>query len=83
MSTIRHWFDANTEGEAVLAQAPSNAWYRITVKNTGPVDMTGVVLNDGALGIVDYAVGDIAAGQQVVLTSGQTRQTLLPRPLYR
>jgi hypothetical protein len=72
------WFDANTEGAAVLAQAPSNAWYRITVKNTGPVDMTGVVLNDGTLGILDYPVGDIAAGQQVVLTSGQIPKLYYP-----
>jgi hypothetical protein len=72
------WFDANTEEDAVLAQAPSNAWYRITVKNTGLVDMTNVVLNDGTLGIVDYPVGTIAAGQEVMLTSGDIPKLYYP-----
>ena len=65
------WKDANTEGDALIVQAPSDAWYRITVKNIGPVGLTDVILNDGTIGIFDYEVGDIASGAEVVLTSAQ------------
>jgi hypothetical protein len=66
-----NWVDANSEGTALVTQAPSDAYYRITVTNTGPAGLTNVVLNDGTLGIVNYNVGDIAAGASVVLTSGE------------
>ncbi|MFC1695440.1 hypothetical protein ACFL1C_04875 [Pseudomonadota bacterium] len=73
-----NFFDANTEGDALAIQAPSDAWYRITVINTGPVDMTNVVLSDGTLGIFNYPVGDIASGNQVVLTSGEITELYYP-----
>lgn len=73
-----NWFDANSEGEAVVALAPADAWYRVTISNLGGVDLVNVVLNDGALGIVDHVVGAIAAGQQVVLTSGQLEALYYP-----
>ncbi len=63
------WFDANTEGEALLTQAPSDAYYRFTVKNLGLVGLTNVHVTDGTLGI-DEIVADIPAGQQIVLTNG-------------
>ena len=73
-----NFFPADSEGEALTTQAPSNAWYRITVRNTGPVDLVDVEMSDGALGIFNYPVGDIAAGQQVVLTSGQIGELYYP-----
>jgi hypothetical protein len=54
------WFDANDPPfpEAGLGD---NAWYRLTVKNTGSTALTNVLVNDTELGIVDFPVGDLAA----------------------
>lgn len=60
--------DADTVGTALVTQAPSDAYYRITINNDGPVGLTNVILNDGTLGITDYDVGDIGVGGSVVLT---------------
>ncbi|MBT8048581.1 MAG: hypothetical protein HKN57_13540 [Xanthomonadales bacterium] len=73
-----NFFPADSEGDALTTQAPSNAWYRITVKNNGPVDLTNVSMSDGTLGIFDYPVGDIASGQQVVLASGEISELYYP-----
>lgn len=64
------WVDANTVGEALVTQAPDDVYYRITIRNVGTVAVENIVLNDGTLGITDYAVGTIAAGNEVVLTNG-------------
>lgn len=73
-----NWSDANTEGAALETQAPSDAWYRITVRNVGSVDLVNVVLNDGTLGIFDFAVADIPVGGEVVLTSGEIAALFFP-----
>ena len=65
------WFDANTEGTAPTAVFPSDALYRLTVTNIGSAPLTNVVVNDGTLGIVNHAVGNLAPGAFVVLTQGE------------
>ena len=49
----------------------ADATYRLTVTNTGDADLVNVVVNDAELGIVNFPVGDLPAGQTVVLTSSQ------------
>jgi uncharacterized repeat protein (TIGR01451 family) len=68
------WLDANDPGSAPLVVFPSGALYRLTVENTGNVPIENVVVNDATLGIVDYAVGTLTAGQVVVLTAAQIPQ---------
>ncbi len=66
------WYDANVPADYPPAvEAPAGALYRVEVCNTGGVDLTNVVVNDPELGVVDYLVGDLAAGECVTLTSGE------------
>ncbi|MDH4020694.1 MAG: zinc-dependent metalloprotease [Xanthomonadales bacterium] len=64
------WFDADTAGSAPTVEAPSGAQYRVTLNNNGSVNLINVRLNDIALGISNYSVGNLAAGGSVILDSG-------------
>jgi hypothetical protein len=52
----------------------SNLMYRFLVTNCGAADLTGVVIDDQQLGIADYPVGTLKAGDTVTLTSEQIPQ---------
>lgn len=67
------FFDANDPASAPSTIAGGSALYRITVTNTGISDLENVVIDDDTLG-VDVLVGDLVAGQTVVLTQDQTPQ---------
>jgi uncharacterized repeat protein (TIGR01451 family) len=64
------WFDANDAATAPQAEFPSDAWYRLTVTNTGTTDLVNVTVNDPTLGIVDFVIGSLAQGEVVVLAQG-------------
>ena len=64
------WFDANDAGSAPTADAPSDAYYRLTVTNTGTTDLENITVSDPTLGLVDVPVGNLAIGESVVLDSG-------------
>ncbi len=64
------WYDGSTP--SILP--PVNAWYRLTVTNTGTADLDNVVVNDAELGIVNYSIGFLAVGDSVTLTSGDISQ---------
>ncbi len=65
------WYDASLPADFPPAVAyPAGAMYRITVFNTGQVDLVNVTVDDPVLGIAGYLVGDLAAGASVLLTSG-------------
>ncbi|MDZ4348674.1 MAG: hypothetical protein U1A22_03975 [Xanthomonadaceae bacterium] len=65
------WFDANDVAGAPVAQAPSDALYRFTVRNIGTTNLVNVTVSDATLGIVDYFVGNLAVGGEVVITEGE------------
>lgn len=48
-------------------QPPQDAWYKITVKNTGTSDLENVEVSDQDLFIYSYLLGDLAVGEEVVL----------------
>ncbi|MDZ4348830.1 MAG: hypothetical protein U1A22_04770 [Xanthomonadaceae bacterium] len=64
------WFDANDAGSAPTAFAPSDAYYRLTVTNTGTADLENITVSDPTLGLVDVPVDNLAIGASVVLDSG-------------
>lgn len=70
------WRDANLAGDADVPQGlfGDDAYYRITVTNTGSVDLENVVVNDAALGITDHPVGGLAVGASVVLEQGEIEE---------
>ncbi|MGK2925682.1 MAG: DUF7507 domain-containing protein [Lysobacterales bacterium] len=69
--------DANDAASAPVVHWPAGAIYRIIVKNTGAVALDGVVINDPALGITNYApigvggAGKLAIDEEVIVTSAQ------------
>jgi hypothetical protein len=68
------FFDANDSASAPATAVGGGALYRLTVTNTGTSDLVNVVINDATLGIVNFLVGNLAAGQTVVLTAGEIPQ---------
>ena len=73
------WHDANAEPFPTAVTDPLNpvtALYRITVSNVGDVPLTGVVVSDPTLGIVNYAPlgaggpGTLGVAETVVIDSG-------------
>ena len=64
------WFDANDAGSAPTTFAPSDAYYRITITNTGTTDLENITVSDPTLGLVDVMVDNLAIGASVVLDSG-------------
>jgi hypothetical protein len=72
------WYDADTVGAAPTVPVGSSALYRLVVRNCGNVDLTGVLVNDPGLGISDYSLGTLTAGQSVVLGAGDIPQLSQP-----
>jgi hypothetical protein len=68
------WSDANLPDGPLpyaLVGEGDDAVYRITVENVGAVTIYDVVVNDDKLGLVDFPVGTMAAGDVVVLEHGE------------
>lgn len=64
------WADANAPGDSDVPQelAPSDATYRITVTNTGNVDLVNVQVDEPTLGITDYTIPLLEIGETVIIT---------------
>jgi hypothetical protein len=59
------------------ANAPAtarSAEYKLVVTNCGPEDLENVVVNDAALGITNFAVGNLAVGESVELLRGDIEE---------
>jgi uncharacterized repeat protein (TIGR01451 family) len=71
------WFDADTPDAAVMAPAPADASYRLTVTNCGPANagenntLTNISVSDADLGIAGHPLADLPAGSSVVLTPAE------------
>jgi hypothetical protein len=76
------WHDANTPGDAPGTAVGQGAKYRLTVTNCGERDLTNVTINDSTLGIIDYAVGDLAAGASIELDEVDIPQLNQPKRCY-
>ncbi|MCL1051000.1 hypothetical protein L2755_15390 [Shewanella abyssi] len=66
--------DANTGDDAPVIALGEGAIYRITVTNNGSEDIINALLNDTTLGIVNYPLGTINAGQIIILTESNIVQ---------
>lgn len=62
------WFDADDAGSAPVTLYPADAYYRFVITNTGNKTLTGVTVNDTMLGIVDYPVGTLLPGEEVIIS---------------
>ena len=61
------WLDADSAGTAPKVLHPAGADYRITVTNDGNVNLENVTLNDSALGISNYGIGNLSTSSSVQL----------------
>ena len=68
------FFDANDVGTAPTAVFPSDALYRLTVENTGEIELENVTVSDPELGIVNAPIANLAVGEVRVLTEGNFAQ---------
>ena len=67
------WADANTSGGADVPTVvfPHDAEYRLTVRNTGTVELQNVIINDADLGIIDVLIpGILAVDGEVIVGAG-------------
>jgi uncharacterized repeat protein (TIGR01451 family) len=73
--------DADKVGDADVPTVPfpSGALYRFIVQNTGSVGLINVLVNDPMLGISNYSVGTLAAGQTKTLTQSQIPYLSVPQ----
>ena len=60
-----------TSDTAGPVQAPSGALYKITVENTGQVDLKDVLVSDTLIPNDPFEVGDLAVGDMVTITDGE------------
>jgi hypothetical protein len=56
------WQNADDLASAAQAAVPSGVLYRLLLANPGTVDLTGLVVNDAALGLAAVAAGELPAG---------------------
>ncbi|MEE4218959.1 MAG: hypothetical protein V2I48_15205 [Xanthomonadales bacterium] len=70
--------DANDPANAPTQLWPADAEYRITVTNTGPLTLTGIVLNDAELSIVNESLAQLAPGASHVLTKVEIAALAVP-----
>ena len=66
------FFDADNPGDADVPAGlvGADATYRLIVRNTGEEDLTDLVINDATLGLFDVPIGDLAAGDEIIIDSG-------------
>ncbi|WP_372530389.1 hypothetical protein [Pontibacterium sp.] len=64
------YFDADDSNTAPSTGLGNGALYRITLTNIGTADLENVIINDATLNIVDFFVGNLVAGQTIVLDEG-------------
>jgi len=64
------YFDADDSNTAPSTGLGNGALYRITLTNIGTADLENVIINDATLNIVDFFVGNLDAGQTIVLDEG-------------
>jgi hypothetical protein len=69
------WFDANNAASAPVAAAPSDAEYRITVINTGDMELENVEISDDTIVFPwPYVIGNLTVGQTAVIGMGNIPQ---------
>lgn len=61
------WKDADTPDSAATIPVGQGAIYKLVVNNNGDVPLTDVHVNDPDLGIVNYAVQNLAPGETAII----------------